>query len=184
MGWRDTRWKELALEGVAKALCAVFEVEWESDAALALIRKAYQTDSVAPEAERNENVIYISIQQVQDTPTSWASTSYGTDGKATLQKTLPLTAMLTFYGQDCEEMAEYARTRLLADTGYDSPRSILRRYKMVPVLPFLAPIPAYEPDDAMWRLRADLRIRLNLLHEDVYDFEPVEEIPEIRLEKS
>lgn len=183
MAWNSSRWKDVAAEGIAKALCAVFEVEWESDEALSLIRYAYKTDRAAPMPGRAENVIYIQLGLIQDAPTDWAATSYGTDGKAVLTKTLPLSVLLTFYGNDSEEMSEYARTRLLADTGYNSPRAILRGYKMVPVLPFSSPLPVREPDGGEWRLRSDLRIRLNLLHQDTYDYNQVFEAPELTIKQ-
>lgn len=179
MAWNSSRWKDKAAEGIAKALCVVFDAEWESDEALSLIRYAYKTDSTPPEGERLENMVYIHLSLVQDAPTSWSSLAYGEDGKTVLTKTLPLSILLTFYGNDCEEMAEYARTRLLADTGYNSPRSILRGYKMVPVLPFSSPVNVHEPDAGEWRLRSDLRIRMNLLHEDTYDYGSVQEIPDL-----
>ena len=182
MSWNSSRWKEKAFEGIAKALCMVFDLEWDSDEALKFIRKAYQQNITPPKASRRENVVYIHMSLVQDAPTDWAATSYGADGQAVLTKTLPLSILLTFYGDDCEEMSEYARTRLLADTGYPCPRAILRDYNMVPVLPFSSPIPVHEPDEGEWRLRSDLRIRLNLLHQDTYQYQAVESIPDLTIE--
>lgn len=181
MAWNDAKWKDKAKEGIAKALCVVFDVEWESDEALSLIRYAYNTASTNPKAEREKNVIYIAVSHVQDPATEWGSTSYQDDGSAIHQKTIPLSVLLTFYGHDCEEMAEYTRSRMMTDTGFGCPRSILRGYSMVPVPPIGSPTAVHEPDEGMWRLRADLRIRLNLLQEDTYTFEDVERIPEIEL---
>lgn len=182
MAWNDTKWKDRAKEGIAKALCSVFEVEWESTAALDLIRYAYTTESTSPKADRQRNVIYIALSQVQDPATEWGSASYMDDGSVVHRKTIPLSVLLTFYGHDCEEMAEYARSRIMTDTGFGCPRQILRGYHMVPVPPIGSPTAVHEPDEGMWRLRADLRIRINLLQDDYYTFNGVEEIPEIETE--
>lgn len=179
-------WLDLAKEGLAKALCACFGLPWESDAALSFIRYAYRSEDRAatnPEPSITEDVVYIDAVPVQDRTKRWSETKNGSDS-ISVTKTIPLYCPLVFYGPHAIELATQAQINLMVDTGSGSPRDILKQYRMT--------IPE-RPDDPQStrdvvanspRERADLDVRINLLHTSELPYSPLERVPDIEMSVS
>ncbi|MBR2800362.1 MAG: hypothetical protein IKE04_05745 [Oscillospiraceae bacterium] len=174
-------WQRDSEIGVALALCAVFGLDPESDEAIGFIRYTNRDGQNTPEADANRDVVYITLSTIQDPSTAWASTVYREDGSAAQTKTIPLSCLLSFYGMHANEYAEQARSGLMLDTGPGSPRFILRDHALVPVGWPDNPVTLPEPVGGVWRLRSDLRLRLNRLQVDSYPFDPMAQPPEIIL---
>lgn len=157
----ETGWLDIAKEGLAKATCIMYGLEWESEEALSFIRYAYQEEAASPQPARTDDVLYIDLTIIPDNPTNWTAVKYG-DSTADVIQSVALDGVLTFYGPHAAEYAEHAHTIIMIDTGPDSPRDILRRYCMIIEGKPDAPSIVREPEGDMWRLRADLHVRLNL----------------------
>ena len=171
-------WYQESLEAMARALCAVFGIAWDSDRALDFIRYAYRREGASPMPEYTRDVVYITMQEVDDAPTAWASTSMA-NGTVTVEKTIPLSCLLSFYGENSMELAEKAWSGLVLDTGPDSPRAVLRRFGIVPVTRPDRPVSMNEQVAGLWRMRSDVRARLNMLFHDSYSYDPLTGVPEL-----
>lgn len=180
-------WLDYAKEGLAKALCACFGLAWESSEALAFIRYAFRPDDGGasnPEPPATEDVLYIDALPTQDMTKRWSAAQYGTDGKVSIEKTVPLICPLVFYGPHAIELATMAQINLMIDTGPESPRDILRQYKLI--IPERPNDPQSTRDIVanVPRQRADLDLRLNLLHTSGLDYSPVSGAPDINMSVS
>lgn len=173
------QWLRSCEIAMALALCSVFGLDPESDDAIGFIRYTYREGRNVPEGGWNENLVYITYSSVSDPSNSWASTVYTDDGKVIRQKTVPLSCLLTFYGPNSTELAEQARSGLMLDAGYGSPRYVLRESCLVPVGWPDNPVTLPEVAGGIWRMRSDLRLRLSYLQTDTTGYQAMEKSPEL-----
>lgn len=179
-----TPWRRDCEIAVALALCAVFGLDPESDEALSFIRYTLQNGQNNAQGDTRADMVYITLSPVGDPATAWASTRAQADGLLVQTKTIPISCLLSFYGDHAEEYAEQAWSGLMLDTGYGSPRFIMREHRLIPVERPERPVSMPEPVGGVWRRRADLRLRLNRLQVDEIQFSPVGQAPEVGLDVS
>ena len=177
------QWQRDSEIAVALALCAVFGLDPESDEAIGFIRYTRRNGQNTAEADTGRDVVYITLSSISDPATAWASMRYDENGNAAQTKTIPLSCLLSFYGEHANEYAEQARSGIMVDTGHGSPRYILRDHALVPVGWPDNPVTMPEPVGGVWRTRSDVRLRLNRLQVDQYSFEPLAQPPEVILSK-
>ncbi len=78
-----------------------------------------------------------------------------------IHTTFAATLLLVFYGPNSLENAEKVRLCLYLD-GVGSPRAILRAAGVFPVSQPPEPLVLEDPENSLWRSRADLRISLSI----------------------
>lgn len=148
-----------------RALCACLEVSPSAASSSALIRRAYQDPEPAPEAPRTQDVIYYDLLP-ETAPDAGYATCTNENPQASgaypaVSSFLPYRLVIVCYGPDCEENARKIHSFLYLD-GNGYPRSILRKAGIYPVPRPPMPVLIREETGGMFRLRADLEIRLRI----------------------
>ena len=147
------------------ALCACFGLSPSSDEASLLIREAYQEPEPFQQPPRNTDVIYYAAEP--DPMVAEAPPAYGTDTPAFAAHTPSVSDFsawrlhIVCYGPGAADNARKIRAFLYLD-GAGFPRAILRKAGLYPVLSPPEPLVLHEPEGSLWRLRADLTIRLRM----------------------
>ena len=148
-----------------QALCACLEISPSASASSALIRRAYQDPEPSPEPPRNHNVIYYDLLP-ETAPDAGYAACTNEDPQApgaypAVSSYLPYKLVIVCYGPDCEKNALKIRSFLYLDgSGY--PRSILRKSGIYPVPRPPMPVLIREETGALFRLRADMEIRVRI----------------------
>ena len=148
-----------------RALCACLEVSPLADSSSALIRRAYQDPEPAPEVPRTQNVIYYDLIP-ETAPDAGYTTCTNENPQASgaypaVSSFLPYRLVIVCYGPDCEKNALKIRSFLYLD-GNGYPRGILRKAGIYPVPRPPMPVLIREETGGLFRLRADLEIRLRI----------------------
>ncbi len=179
MGWFKT-----VSDAVYTALCAAFDVQPNSAAGLARFIPAYTENATTPQAPRDKDLCYFALSEMQDTDYDYQRVEYSVKNGvpiATLKKSIPVNALLTFYGPNADDDAEKFWSMFLWDSGPDSPRAILRKKNIVPNGTPKRPISLFETEGTFHRRRCD--VNLTLLYLEITEFsnktQYVEEPPEI-----
>ena len=150
------------------ALCACFNLNPDSRAAISLIHEAYAEPENAPRPPRNRNVIYWTLladPASGPTPAACLTESAGAGGNThVVYTTLKYQLVIVCYGPACEEYACRIRAMLFRD-GYGSPRRILRAAGIYPVPDPPQPALLHEEEGSLWRKRADLAVSLRVRDE-------------------
>ncbi len=175
-------WKKHVSDAVYLALCATFQLDPSSDEALARFIPAYIKDVTTPQAPRNANVCYFSISLMQGTEYDFIETSYSVKNNlpvATLKKPIPISVLLTFYGEDADDDAEQFWSLFQFDSGPSSARAVLREKNIAPSGKPERPVDVWEVEGTHNRRRSDVRV--NLLYKSVTEYSTglVETPPEI-----
>ena len=170
-------------DGVYLALCAAFQIDPGSEEGAARFAPAYLPNATTPQAPRNKNVCYYALSVEQGTTFDYTMLETGPSGTV-VKKTIPVSALLTFYGPDADNDAEAFWSAIQVDTGYGSPRSVLRSMRIVPDGRPGRPVSLFETEGTYHRRRC--AVRLDLLYLDYQDMGSpgtVEEVPDITLNK-
>ena len=177
MGWIET-----VRTGIYKALCAAFELDPDG-AGLKRFVPAYVENTVTPQAPRNVNVTYYSVEAYPGDSTLeyQMETQIDDDGlaKTRIQKSIPASVLITFYGPDADNDAEKFWTMFRWDRGKGSPRSVLRQMGIVPIGYPGRPVPVYEEEGTYQRRRSDVRVNLAYLETSEHESSQVDVAPEI-----
>ena len=150
------------------ALCACFNLNPDSRAAISLIHETYAEPENVPRPPRNRNVIYWTI--LQDYATDPVSVACGMENgiggghTPVVCSTLKYQLVIVCYGPACEENALRIRSMLYLD-GYGFPRKILRDAGIFPVPDPPQPSLLHEEAGSLWRKRADLTVSLRVADE-------------------
>ena len=161
---------------VAFAVCAVFDLDPNASSSADFVRFSYRGDGASPLPSRTKDLCYITVTQ-NDQPVFFSTNTE--NNVMTIRKTIPLSALVTFYGPACRANAEYFRTRLLAAPEYGSPRQVLSAHGIVPVIPIGMPVFAPEVEDANWRLRCDVRFSARQLVTETLNVTTVSQTPDV-----
>lgn len=177
MGWRDT-----VKDAVYDMLCSTFGVDPEAKSSLNRFVPAYTDNVTSPQYNSNDNVCFYAISEEQGTSVDYVAEEVDAQNqKILITSNIPITLLLSFYGPNAYDDAEYFWSRAMVDNGYGSPRSILRQnsiaYRDKPV----RPITANELEGTLWRYRCDVRVPLVYLNVDQVDTVFIEEPPEVIL---
>lgn len=176
------RWRKPVSDAVYLALCATFELDPESDEGLARFVPAYEKDVTTPQAPRNANVCYFDISLMQGTEYDFTEKKYSIkNGLPTieLQKPIPVTCLLTFYGQDADDDAEQFWSLIQFDSGPSSGRALLRKRNIVLSGRPERPVSVWQTEGTYNRRRCDVRMNLLFTFTSEYETEFVEIMPEI-----
>lgn len=174
-------WYQRTQESVYEMLCAVFSLDPDSDAAEARFIPAYTPGMTIPQADSNLNVCYYSVAEGTENNFDYVMVRRGTK-QVTIRKTIPVNVILTFYGPDADDDAEFFWSNLLVDTGKLSPQAILRQNSIAlngrPPRPNSVP----ELEGAIWRRRCDVRLSLAVYDEQTQASSYVETPPDVTIE--
>ena len=175
-------WFEKTSVAVAKALCACFNLDPESQEAITRFVPAYLENDTTPQAPRNKNVVYYALSEMQGTGYDYIQHNTKlVDGQVitTITKTIPISCLLTFYGNNADDDAELFWSMFQWDSGADSPRAVLRSEKIVPIGLPERPVSLFEVEGTFHRRRCDVRLNLAYLDVSVHQVSAVTEPPEI-----
>ena len=168
-------WYEAVRDGIFEALCATFNLNPETDGLNRFI-PAYTDDAVTPQAPRNKDVSYFSVERFPGSTLDYIEEKQVlVNGltKTRLQKSVPASVLVTFYGPNADDDAEFFWSEFQRDGGKNSPRGILRGKNIVPIgkAPD-RPQPLFEVEGTYQRRRSDVRV--NLAYLDVTEHESSE----------
>ena len=179
---------------IFEALAACLGLSSSSAAASSLIRAAYTEPENQPQPPRTRNVIYFDLQKEEDPPsripsfmpaTSETSGSFGASSASDSSVITILTIhsyrlIIICYGPDAASHAHRIRTRLYLDAA-GQPRSILRKAGIYPIPHPPEPLLLHEPENSLWRTRADLTISLRVLDVQSVPQSAILTAPEVRM---
>ena len=181
MGWYET-----VRDGIYDALCATFRIDPDSQEGLSRFVPAYVEDTTTPQAPRNVDVCYFSIGSYQGDP----SFDYIMERqilvkgatKAQITKTVPCSVLLTFYGPNADNDAEEFWSLFQWDNGANSPRSVLRKSRIVPIGKPERPVSLYEVEATFQRRRCDVRVNLAYLEISEHDSSEIDSVPDVGIQ--
>ncbi len=176
-------WFDVLQDAVYDALCATFHVDPTVDSSLARFVPAYVDEATTPQAPRNVNVCYYAISELDDPGTDFIqAVTREVKGvtKTQLESVVPVSVLLTFYGPNADNDAEYFKKVFMWDSGAESPRAVLRRLRIVPIGKPSRPIAVFEVEGTYHRRRCDVRLNLAYLDITELNASAVEQPPEIQ----
>lgn len=177
-------WFQHVSDAVYDALAAALGMDPDLQSTADRIVPAYVQsvpDITTPQYNSNDDVLFFAISE--EASESESVFIKGAENALEVTQEIPISVLLTFYGPNADDRAEAVRLRLMVDTGANSPRAILRKYKIVlnyglgkmPPRPVSIP----ELEGTLWRRRCDLRLSMNYLAVESLEMNPVEEVPEV-----
>lgn len=177
MGWYET-----VKDGIFEALCAAFNLNPDGDGLNRFI-PAYTNDAVTPQAPRNKDVAYFSVERFPGSTLDYIEEKQVlVNGltKTQLQKSVPASVLITFYGPNADDDAEFFWSAFQRDGGQGSPRGILRGKRIVPIgkAPD-RPTSVYEVEGTYQRRRSDVRVNLAYLDVTEYTSSEITIPPEV-----
>jgi len=176
MGWYET-----VCDAVFDALCAAFGMNPETNAALERFIQAYLPNSARPQAARTTDLCYYSVSEDNtDTAYGYQMIQYE-DSKATIKETIPFSVQLVFYGPNADNDAHKFWRLFQFDSGYDSPRSVLRRARIVPNGAVPRPTSLFETEGAYQRRRCDIRLSLAYLDIETRTIATISKAPDLNV---
>lgn len=178
MGWFQT-----VRDGIYLALCAAFKVDPDSPEGLERFVPAYVENTITPQAPRNLDVTYFSVESFQgESGCDYImQTQVVRNGKIMTQikKSIPCSVLVTFYGPNADDEAEQFWSQFQWDNGSSSPRAILRDMQIVPIGTPNRPVSLFEVEGTYQRRRSDVRVNLAYLEISEYESSEVDSPPEI-----
>lgn len=173
-------WFQKVQNAMYDALCAAFGVNPALASSLARFVPAYVEGITTPQADYNKNICYYAISSEQGTAYDYVDIRVkgSAGGPVTeIEKMIPVSVLMTFYGPDADDDAELCWSRLQVDNGYHSPRWHLRQAGIV-IESINRPQTIPELEGSLWRRRADVRMRINVHDIDEIATNVVEHLPE------
>ena len=178
-GCGSVNWMEQSEYAVAEAVCFCMGLDPESKKAYDFIRYTYRDDGSRPQPARTKDVCYITTSILQ-TP---GVVERKLNGETiSIETTIPMEFLLTFYGPNAAANAERTRMLLVIDTGYGCPLDTFRSNNLSLSVPIQPSVYAPEQEDGNWRKRADLKITLTYLERIETGAKTVTTPPTISLE--
>ena len=178
MGWFQT-----VRDGIYLALCASFNIDPDSPEGLKRFVPAYVEDTITPQAPRNLDVTYFSVESYQgNTDFDYIMLNQVSRlglTKTQIKKTVPCSVLITFYGPNADDDAEEFWSLFQWDNGAESPRAILRNMRIVPIGTPVRPVSIYEVEGTYQRRRCDVRVNLAYLDISEHSSSEVNTPPEI-----
>lgn len=173
-------------EALFRALSACLGLTRNTAAASSLIRPAYTEPENPLRPPRDRNVIYMDLQQ-EDVPAERclailpaADPDSTASRGVTLRTVQAFRLVLVCYGPDAEDHAHRIRTRLFLD-GPGQPRAILRAAGIFPVPHPPQPVLLHEPENSLWRTRADCTVSLRVTDEQTVSLPAVTAAPAVSI---
>ena len=181
-------WYEAVRDGIYDALCAAFGYNPDSAEALARFVPAYVENTETPQAPRNVDLCYFSVETYQGDSTlnyiMHRQIVSGGQTKTQIEKSVPCSVLVTFYGPNADDDAESFWSLFQWDNGANSPRAILRKARIVPIGTPDRPVSLYEVEGTYQRRRSDVRVNLAYLDISVHSSSEVTAPPEIIIRTS
>lgn len=175
-------WYKAVKKGIYEALCAAFELDPDG-AGLKRFVPAYEENTVVPQAPRNVNVTYYTVQNYTgDSTLNYQQETQVLDESLTktrIQKSVPASVLVTFYGPDADGDAEKFWSMFKWDRGAGSPRSILRQMGIVPIGSPDRPVSVYEVEGTYQRRRSDVKVNLAYYESEDHESSHVDVAPEV-----
>ena len=175
-------WFQDAQNAMYDILCAAFGKDPKAETSLKRFVPAYMPGIMNPEAGYDMNITYYAISERQMSGMDYLMQS-NKENAIGIRRTVPISVMFYFYGPDADEESESFWAWIQCDTGEGSPRSLLRKARMVlagrPARPMTAP----EIAGTLWRRRCDLRVDINILLDEARKAQTIIEAPVIKIEK-
>lgn len=160
MGWRDH-----VSDAVYLALCAAFEIDPDSSDGLKKFVPAYIKDTTNVQAPRNLDLCYYSLSLMPDSMFNYIQVLHPSrnEDRTKLVKTIPVSVLLTFYGDGADDESEHFWSAFQFDSGPESARAILRKRNIVPYGEPGRPALVFEVEGTYQRRRCDVRFNLAYL---------------------
>ena len=180
MGWRN-----YVSDAVYLALCAVFKMDPSAPESLKRFVPAYISNATNAQAPRDMRICYYAISEVQDSGFNYImleNVVVKGSPKVRLKKTIPVSVLLTFYGDNADDDAEDFWSEFQWDSGSESARAILRKMNIAPIGIPDRPILLFETEGTFQRRRCDVRLNLAYLSIKEADGEYVDEMPDFTLD--
>lgn len=176
-------WFQTVSNAVYTAACRAFNLDPESQQGYARFVPAYLPNATTPQANRDADVCYYAVSERQGT--AWDYTMQNIDsGKLTVKKTIPVTVLFTFYGPNADDDAEHFWSALQIDTGYGSPRKVLRDANIALDGTPERPVSLFEIEGTYHRRRSDVRVNLSYLDTMTKNVSTVESGPDIVVQQN
>ena len=171
-------WFDVVRDGAYDALCAAFRVDPDAEESMARFVPAYLEDATTPQAPRDFDVCYFAVTERQGATSDYV-TQQVENSMLKLKTTVPANVLFTFYGPNADRDAEQFWKILPVDFGYDSPRAVLRRSRIVLDGMPSRPVSIFEVEGTFHRRRCDVSVDVAYL--DIFEMEipTVEVAPEI-----
>lgn len=173
-------WFENTSNAIYDALCATFGLDPSTQVALKRFVPAYVGGVTTPQAKSDADVCYFSVSERQGTNSDYISVKRKSN-QLEITKTIPATVLLTFYGPNSDDDAEYFWSNFMIDTGASGPRAILRNANIVPDGKPERPLSVPELEGTLWRRRCDVRVNLSYLDVQTKNVSTVSEAPEVTI---
>lgn len=176
-------WRQRVSDAMYQTLCRSFQIDPTSEEGMKRFVPAYIYEATTPIADRNMNVCYYDIRPGNEEGFRYIETTYapksGTGAKATIEKNIPITILLTFYGPNADDDSEYFWGLCQADLDYKSPRAYLRKLGIVFSGKPEFPVGLDQVEGTYLRRRCDVRLNLVLYDAHLLPYETVEHVPDI-----
>ena len=182
MGWFET-----VRDAVYDALCAVFKLNPASSDALKRFVPAYIKNATNTQAPRNMNICYYAISELQGSGFDYIqerNTVVKGVPNIKVSKTIPVSVLITFYGDSADNDSETFWSRFQFDSGAGSARSVLRKKNIVPIGKPDRPVSLYEEEGTFHRRRCDVRLNLAYLESEESAVGYVDEVPDIVIQNN
>ena len=175
-------WRKHVSDAMYDALCAVFEMDPNSAEAMRKFVPAYIKDTTNVQAPRNLDICYYDISRPGDTDQDYIQVlppKRGNNTKTTIKKTIPVSVLFTFYGENADDESEEFWSLIQWDKGAGSARAILRSKKIVLYGKPIRPVPLFEVEGTFHRRRCDVRVNFAYLCETAKEANYVEHAPDV-----
>ena len=159
-------WFSHVSDSIFYALCAVFKTNPASNDSLKRFVPAYIQDATNAQAPRNVDICYYAVTEAQDSGFDYIQMKnvlVSGVPKVRIKKTVPVSVLFTFYGDNADDDAELFWEQIQWDSGYESARSVLRRKNIVPIGKPDRPVSLYETEGTFQRRRCDVRMNFAYL---------------------
>ena len=159
-------WFQPVSDAIYKALCAVFGIDPQSNDGLKRFVPAYIHNATNAQPPRETDICYFALSELQGTDFDYFQLKnivVAGVPKVSIQKTVPINVLFTFYGEHADDDAEFFWSRIMWDSGSGSARSILRKSKIVPMGKPDRPLSLFEEEGTFHRRRCDVRMNFAYL---------------------
>ena len=177
MGW----YKEVT-KAVYLALCAVFDMEPNDTESMKRFVPAYISNATNAQAPRNMDICYFALSEMQESGFDYIQlNNIVVNGvpKTRITKTIPVSVLLTFYGDNADDDAENFWSEFQWDSGSGSARAILRKLNIAPIGKPDRPVALFETEGTFHRRRCDVRLYLSYLYVKDRVEQYVDKVPDI-----
>ncbi len=180
-------WFQNVSDAVYLALCAVFKMNPQSPESMKRFVPAYIESTTNIQAPRNMNICYFALSEMPESGFNYIQLKnivVDEVPKVRMERTIPVSVLLTFYGSNADDDAEKFWSDFQWDSGSESARAILRGMNIAPIGKPDRPVSLFETEGTYHRRRCDVRLYLAYLYITEGDGEYVDNPPDIVIDEN